>query len=667
MKARQAKTHCRICLSACGLVAEIEGDHVSKVRGDRDHPLSGGYSCSKGRALPDFHRSPRRLLAPLVRREGVLVQTGWDDALDDLAARLRTVMAEAGPQAIGFFLGAGAFFDGLFYLAARGAAPILGTPQAYSDQTIDSIAKSVASELVAGSPMALTQPDFARCRMLIYFGANPVVSHGQATVHSNPTKLLRDVSAHCDVWVIDPRRTETASKANRHLVARPGSDHAILGYLVREILIDGADRNYVMRHTQDVDRLAQAVAPFDLANASRLTGLEPDALVQMLASLRKSGRVAIECGTGVSMSSTGGVVHWLALALMAITGSLDAEGGVWFNPGLHTQAHKRNIPSAPPEGFVGPGPASRPELASRIGEFPVAAMADEIEGGHLRALINLSGGLVECMPETARSTAALRKLDILATLDVVETTTTRMSTHVLPLKAQFERIDASMCADMISPAVAMSFTDALVPPPPGVRSGWWVLAQIGKRLGCDFVFGIDPDTTSDEAFLAHVLAESPVTVAELRRTGYMVGEQPIFGWFLDRVGKMGGWRLAPQPLVDQLASLVVPDAPLLMISRRLHHHFNSRIDTTRHDDGIILNLDDAAEAGLVDGARAVVASAHGSVEGKVRIDPTLSRGVMNVPHGFAGLNANSLTSLSHVNGLTGMPTFSALPVTVEPV
>ncbi|MBB4614269.1 molybdopterin-containing oxidoreductase family protein [Novosphingobium taihuense] len=663
---QEVKTFCRICNSACGLIADVDDGEVVKLRADRNHPLSGGYSCSKGRNLPAFHRSPRRLLAPKIRRNGEFTTTDWDEALDDLADNLRTIVEQSGVQAIGFFIGAGAFFDGLLYLTARGAAAKMGTPQAYSDQTIDSIPKSIACELVAGSPMALTQPDFERCRMLLYFGANPLVSHGQATAHSNPTKLLRDVAKRSEVWVVDPRKTETARNATHHLVVRPGSDHAILAYLVREILQDGADRAYISSHCQDVEQLAEAVSQFDLARASQATGLGEDSLKDLLAAVRRHGRVAIECGTGVSMSSTGGVVHWLSLALMAITGSLDQEGGVWFNPGFHTQADKRDIPSAPPEGYVRPGPASRPELSSWIGEYPVAAMPDEIAAGNLRALINLSGGLVQCMPDVARSKAALESLEVLATLDVVETETTQISTHVLPLKAQLERLDASMCLDMISPAVATSYTDVVIPPPPGVRSGWWVLAQIGKRLGYDLALGVDPDSTSDEEFMAYLTSDSPTSLPEMKEKGYVQATPAVFGWFLKRIGEVGGWRLAPAPLVEQLATISVHDAPLLMISRRLHLHFNSRSNGTKEAGGIIMNDEDAMEAGLSEGAKAIVRSAHGSVEGIVRIDKTLSRGVMNVPHGFADINANALTSLEHVNKLTGMPTYSALPVTVVP-
>lgn len=665
MSTREVKTYCRICISACGVVAEVDGDQVLSLRGDRDHPLTGGYTCAKGRALPAFHHSPDRLLAPRVRHDGHWVTTPWDAALDDLAAKLKAIIDESGPQSVGVFMGGGAYMDGLLYLVGRGASASLRTPQVYSDMTIDSIPKNFVAELVAGSALALTQPDFQRCRLTIFVGTNPSVSHGHSSIYASPTKLLRELTQRGEVWVLDPRRSETAYKATRHLAPRPGSDHAVLAYLVREILRDGADRDYIARHTQDVDRLADAVAPFDLAEATRLSGLQASDLTDLLAAVRRAGRLVVDDGTGMTMARSGAVVHWLSLALMAVTGSLDREGGVWFNPGLLTQARSRNIPSAPPEGFVQPGPQSRPELLSRCGEYPCAAMADEIEAGHLRALINLSGNLVACMPQTERTAAALSKLDVFATLEVRKTATTELSTHVLPVKGQLERIDAPFALDLIYPAIAASYTEPVVAPVGDVRSGWWVLAQIGKRLGYNFARGIDPDTASDEDFMAAATAGSGVSLADFKEQRYVQAEPPTFGWFLERVAQFGGWRLAPQALVDQLASLSVPTDGLVMISRRQAGSFNSRVDAADRT-AIVMNPEDVAEAGLAEGAPAIVRSPHGQLAGTVHIDATLRRGVMNVPHGFTGMNANQLTSLHDIDPLTGMPIFSGLPVSVVP-
>ena len=85
---RTAATACRICAVACGTFVELEGDDVVRVTGDLDDPWSQGYTCSKGRAGPEFHRDPSRLDVPQIRRNGQLVDASWDETLDDIAARL---------------------------------------------------------------------------------------------------------------------------------------------------------------------------------------------------------------------------------------------------------------------------------------------------------------------------------------------------------------------------------------------------------------------------------------------------------------------------------------------------------------------------------------------------------------------------------------------------
>src|SRR5688572_27966949 len=105
------KSFCRICTSVCGIDVEVDGERVLGVRGDVDHPLTGGYTCSKGRALPQTHHRDDRLLYPQMRDEGGLRRTGWDEVLDDVASRLRGIIDESGPDAVGFFVGGGCYMD----------------------------------------------------------------------------------------------------------------------------------------------------------------------------------------------------------------------------------------------------------------------------------------------------------------------------------------------------------------------------------------------------------------------------------------------------------------------------------------------------------------------------------------------------------------------------
>lgn len=99
----EVHSFCRICSAHCGVVVSVDGERVHRVAGDRQHPMSGGYTCSKGRQLGLIHHHERRLDYPLVRRGSDLIRVGWDESLDDVEARLRSILQESGPGAIGRF------------------------------------------------------------------------------------------------------------------------------------------------------------------------------------------------------------------------------------------------------------------------------------------------------------------------------------------------------------------------------------------------------------------------------------------------------------------------------------------------------------------------------------------------------------------------------------
>jgi anaerobic selenocysteine-containing dehydrogenase len=663
------KSFCRVCGSVCGIEVEVENERVIRVRGDRSHPLTEGYTCSKGRGLSQIHHSPERLLVPKMRIEGELRQAEWTETLDDLGMRLRNIIAESGPAAVGVNLGGGGSMDASSYFFAREIPGILGTPAFYTTMTIDLISKIIVPEMVGGFGAVMTRPDYNRCRLVMYVGTNPIVSHGHTAMLNNPSRRMREMCERGEVWVLDPRKTETAAKATRHLAPRQNTDYAVLAFLVREILRDGADREYLKAHAQDVDRLAAAVEPFTVDAAAGISSIARGDLLDLLDAVRRAGRLSVETGTGLSMATSGNVTMWLSWALMIVTGSLDQEGGAWGHPGFLMRLEELlDLPPAPPEGWRGPGPKSRPELPSIMGEYPCVAIPDEIEAGHLRAIVNLSGNLVTSLPQTSRTVAALHKLDVLATIEILETPTAKISTHALPTKDQLERPDLSLAFDVYYPVLAGQYTPPIVKPLGECRSYWWILAQIGKRLGLSFIPGIDPDTAQDDDVLKVVAAKARCEWDDLRQNRYVAVDNTSlqFGWLLRLADRMGGWRVAPPELVKELAE-IKPPAPLVLISRRPAHRLNSRVMDPRGGiPALHISPEDAAEAGLQDGSLAVVRSPHGSVKGIVKVDRTLRQGVMNVPHGLADDdNVNLLTSAHDVEPFTGMPRYSGMPVSLE--
>jgi anaerobic selenocysteine-containing dehydrogenase len=646
-------TFCRICPVLCGLVVETQGAQVVQVRGDRDHPVTHGYSCPKGRALGEFHHHPLRLDQP--RLHGA--NTTWDHLLGDLASRLARIISESGPDSVAVYFGTWSWMDAFGRMRAESLLRHIGSRSRYSAITVDAIARLTVAEMVGGFGGLLPAIDPDNAGLTVLIGTNPVVSHGHAGALVDPVATLRRLANGAGLWVVDPRRTESARLASRHLAVRPGSDHALLAYVVRSLLEDGADREYVEHRVNGVEQLRDAVAPWTRDVAAARTGLTGDDVDALVDAIRASHQVTVVTGTGTTMGPAANVTEWLAWAVQILTGSFEHERGAWFNPGAFLRLDRGTVAPAPPEGNVATGAPSRPELVSRFGERPCSVLADEIESGNVRALLVIGGDPLTSLPDTNRLERAFRQLDVLAVADVIEADTVAMATHVLAVAGQLERDDVNWFTDRFSPVISAQRTDAVLPPGAGRRTMVDVLQDLGELLGL----------ARDEAQLSRVLARVP----ELDGPGVVLGDVArVRGWVHDRVLPEGRWRIAPAPLVAQLHDLGRGHAPdLVAIPRRAMRRMNSALrDVGRgaEDADIWCHPDDAV--GFADGELVELVSAAGSITATLRITDNVVRGAVSVPHGLTGQNVNRLTGSSRdvVDALTGMVTQSGIPVRLSP-
>jgi anaerobic selenocysteine-containing dehydrogenase len=656
------RSYCRFCIAQCGILVTTDDDRVVAVKGDPADPISGGYTCAKGRALPQFHHHSARLDHPLLHGERV----SWNVLLDDLHARVATVISESGPDAIAIFQATGSSYDANGRRAGDRLLRGLGSRSRYTAATVDAPAKMLVSELMAGHPGLLPAVDHDNATFVLLLGTNPLVSHGHTNAFPNPVARLKRITERGELWVVDPRRTETARIATRHLAPRPGTDYALLAFLVRELLDVGADRAYLAEHAEGVDRLIDAVERFDLAEASALTGLEQGELRDLLAAIRRHGCVAGQTGTGATMSAAANVTEWLMWVLHVITHSYEAKGGMWFHPGFVHRLHERELRAT--DGATEPGPASRPELVSRWGERPSVALLDEIEAGNVRALFVLGGNPLTALPEAERLRTAFSQLDVLVVADVLRTDTSLVATHAFPCTGQLERPDVPLTVDQFLPVLGTRYTPAIMPPSAERRPMWWPLAQLGRRLGVEVLpNGFDPDTATDEDLLSTL--QLPIPWNDLRRDRVVVEHSVVHGWVERRLLPHGRWRIAPEPLVGQLAALQ-PPAPLVLVPRRQLRHLNSQLREPTATAGprpdlpeVLVHPADAAAATLADGDAVEVRSATGAVVGRLRVDPDIRRGALSIPHGFAAPNVGNLTSgRDGVDPLTGMVRQSGVPV-----
>jgi anaerobic selenocysteine-containing dehydrogenase len=586
--------------------------------------------------------------------------------LDDLGVVLRDVIDERGPDAVALYLATGMAYDAAGQIATGAFFGALGSTSFYSAVTVDNAPVLVAADLVTGNATMSPRWDPTGPGLFLLVGTNPVVSHGYGTALPDPVNYLRDFRhAGGRVWVVDPRRTETARAADHHLATRPGSDVVLLAALARALLERGADDDELRDYCTpaDVAALRGVLAPFTVARAAHAAGIDRSELEALIDDLRAHPRrIAVSCGTGALMGPDGILVEWLKWVLLIVTGSLDRPGGMRFSRGTLTQMRPPRAPRPPR-----PGPGSRPELPRVANQVPAVALADEIEAGNVRALIVTGGNPIGAFPEPERVRDALRALDALVVVDVMENELTELATHVLPATGQLERADISMYAH-ISVHSTMQSTAAVVAPVAERRPVWWILGSLAQRLELDLFGAADPDALSDEGYLRGVIEHSPLDADQVFAAGPRGFDLPVeYGWVHESMLPDGHWRLAPGVLLERLAAHREPGPGLVLSPGRDMAWSNSvRYGGDDEQPRLLVHPDDATACGVHGGEHATVMSEHGAVEVTVVVDDRMRPGVVSLGHGRRGHSPGRLTS-AHVDVdlLTTMPRASAVPVRVE--
>jgi anaerobic selenocysteine-containing dehydrogenase len=663
---RSVHSFCRMCNAMCGIVVHVDGDRVARVTGDPAHPVSEGYTCPKGRALPEVHHDPARLEDP-----------SWEQTLDGLAARLAEIIDRHGPGAIGGYRATHWAFDATGRAMAERFFRALPTGQLYSAITVDAPNKTLVPDLITGAPFLFPVPDWDTTRLLLVVGQNPVVSHGHSVARPNALVALRHLRARGGAIVVaDPRTTETARLADVHLPLRPGSDPALLAGLVRAVLAAGAADTAFLADCADpasVESLGRLVEPFTPEVVADRCGIDRAAVEEVVRRVLTAGRVAVQPGTGVSMGPAPNVGEWLGWALGAVTGSLDRAGGVLFNPGVLRPQEERLVTRPRHSGGTGApggGPASRPDLRAAYGELPCTALADEIDAGTLRALFVLGGNPLTTLPDSERLRRSFATLDVLAVCDIRSTETTAVATHVLPVAGQLERADMTSFLDLAFPVPFAQYGPAVVPAPPGRPPMWRIFAGLGRRLG--LAGFADAEGETDESLLAAAAGRSCIPWAELvaAPSGVAPAGRPGPGWLIpDRLPRRL-LDLAPPELMDQFAAWQeLPAARrVVLVNRRELRQTNSMLRDGHGRPALLVHPEDCARLGLADGQTVRVASDHGSTEASVGMTAAIRSGVVSLPHAWGVPGVNRLTSATAgVEPLMGMPRFSGIPVEVTAV
>lgn len=332
------------CPDSCGVlvtVDELTGRAV-KVQGDPAHPVTRGFLCGKVAKYLDRVYSPDRLLYPMRRKQGVakgslakgreaeaFERISWDEALDEVAARLKKIAAEFGPESVLPYSYAGTMAQLGYGSMDRRFFHRLGASQLA--RTICAEAGGVALKSVYGIKLGTSPEDFAHAGLVIAWGAN---IHGN-NIHLWP--FIEEARRNgARLVVIDPYRTRTAALADEHLVIRPGTDAALALGLMHVILREGLeDRAYVNACTKGFDELRTHALREEHSpeRVAEITGIDSEAIVRLARSYALAGRAAgskpavIRLNYGIQRQENGGTAARAVCMLPLLTGAWKYQGG----------------------------------------------------------------------------------------------------------------------------------------------------------------------------------------------------------------------------------------------------------------------------------------------------------------------------------------------------
>lgn len=429
------KTACNLCYVNCGLEVLVENERITKVRGDRNNPKSQGYLCNKAARIPFYAHHRDRLTTPLRRRsDGGFDAIDWDTAISEIAAKLREVVDRHGGKSLALYGGGGqGNHAGGAYATALLRA--LGSRQVFNALSQEKTGDFWVNGHMFGSQTCHTAEDVHHCDLLFVIGANPWIAHGFPNARDHLNDIRKDAGRK--MIVIDPRRSETAERADLHLAVRPGADAFLLGaILARLIERDAVDHGFIEQHTVGYAEVRNALLRIPVGQWAAAADISLEQIEQCIDMIvaAKAMTVRVELGIQQGVNST--LNSYLEKLLIMLTGSFGRRGT--------NQLHSWLQPlwgNSPGQRFAGTdteviGGLLPPNL------FPDAVLTDHPD--RLHAVWIDSSNPANTAANSAEVESALRALDLVVVVDVAMTETARLAHYVLPASSQYEKTEFTL-------------------------------------------------------------------------------------------------------------------------------------------------------------------------------------------------------------------------------
>lgn len=715
---RTVHTYCRICLATCGLEVQVdrERNRVLDISPDRQNPYTWGDFCRKGKTAHEVVAHPQRLTTPMRRKGDRYVPATYEEAISDIAARLNAIIDKGGADAVGSYHGNPMGFSFATTSFWTGLLDAIGTKNRFWVGSVDQNNAHVVAEQVYGTELVVLVPDIDDCDCFLLFGMDPAHSRFN-WLENNPNgwnRVLARQADGADLIVVDPRRSDTAARADTHVSVLPGQDWAFALGLIKAILDNGWERPSTCVPLSGLTELRALAADAAFDDLASRCGVTADVMVDVARRFATARTAMCVSHTGVAHNANGTIGEWLCQVLNLITDRTDQPGGRRFERGFVDMALIRKL--------FAPGATHLTRLRKTptiVGFHSLAELPDEITtpgNGQIRAMLIAFGNPVISGPDGAALDEALSELDLLVAFDLVQRESHRHADWLIPGTHWLEREELSPVVGSLQERPYAQYAQRVIDKPDGVLEEWEFFADLALAMNRNLFGkpGVNALLRASRAIARFVgrpcLAMNPewiqrLMVATGRRIKWRDVRNAPHGLLYDKpqYGDLAGAvatadkkvRLAPTSFVKAARTALTEgeqsasDAyPLLMINKRVREAMNSWLNESpglfqeNRSNVVEVHPEDAAAAQVSEGDLVLLVSPVGSLELRVRVSDVMRPGVVCVPHGWGGrvfdptsarsqpaigVNRNLLVDNRRLDTFSQVPIFNSTGVRLEKV
>ncbi|HEY55171.1 MAG TPA: formate dehydrogenase subunit alpha [Dehalococcoidia bacterium] len=645
-------TICPYCSCGCGINLIVKDGRIIGQEPWKEHPINEGTNCPKGKNAYQFLYSEDRLKMPLVRKNGTLKETSWEEALDLVASKFK----EATPENFGFIASCRNSNEDA-YVMQKFTRVVMGTNNIeYCGRLCHSPAAAALIPAMGSGVMQTSQPEIELADCFFLAGVNL-----RETFPMIARRVLRAKARGAKVIYTDPRKTTTARHlADIHLQLRSGTDAALINAMMSIILKEGLEnKEFIASRTAGIDELRAFLAKVDLKQAEEITGVPLEKIKEAATTYAKAERGCILYDQGMSQHYVGtdNVRNHANLALLcghagkpgsginSMRGQINGEGSgdmgclCVFYPGF-----KR----------VGEDSAKLFEEAWGVKNLPTKPGITYIDMLYKCPYLYIVGGdPMMVVPDTNNVKKALEQANFIVVQDIFPTEISKLAHVVLPAATWVEREATHTWIDR-----RVQKINKVVDPPGEAKPDWQIICQLAEKMGRKNKFNFSSSGEIFEEIRRCIPQYKGITYERLSKT---VGgihwpcpseEHPgTPTMFLEKFNTPDG--LGHFQVVEYKPPAEVPDEeyPYFLTTGRSIFHYHTGAMTRRtpklNDEVgssfVEVNPEDAAKVGVKDKDLVTLKTRRGSIEAEAKVTDEVPPGLLFIPFHFADSCANVLT------------------------